>query len=167
MKNTESANKISSVVIISLALVSNPSAAWVLLNTMQFIYFLPISHYPFTPTAIKFCKAIGKFDTKTNVPKVIMNKKSLSVPMIQARKIGIQSSSLWINLGSDVTLLAGVCILFPIVYLLSRTNLGKFSQKVKEIKKNYRYSLFIRFFLQKSLAIGMFSFLCFNSVSCM
>ena len=165
IKKTESASSSMNFGTICLALLSNPSAAWVLLNTIQLIYFLPIGQNSLTPGSIELCKAIGNFNGKMNLPKMFYNNKSLSLNHSKARAVGIYISDIWINLGSDITLLIGIIVLFPFVLLISKLKIRYLSNKFQKIKDYYRYSIFLRFFIQKNLAIGIFSFICFESVS--
>ena len=166
IKKTESTSLSLNIGTISLALLSNPSAAWVLLTTIQFLYFLPLGQSSLTHGSVKLCKAIGKFNGKMNLPKMLYKENSLSLPSSKAREIGIDTSDFWINLGSDITLLIGIIVLFPFVLLLSKLKIRFLSSKFQKIKEYYRYSVFLRFFIQKNLAIGIFSFICFESVSC-
>ena len=100
-----------------------------------------------------------------NLPKMFYNNKSLSLNHSKARAVGIYISDIWINLGSDITLLIGIIVLFPFVLLISKLKIRYLSNKFQKIKDYYRYSIFLRFFIQKNLAIGIFSFICFESVS--
>ena len=111
IEKAESASSTMNIASISLALISNPSAAWVLLNTILIIYFLPLSYQVLTPGIIKICKAMSNLQGNINVPKMILDSQSSRNILKNARKIGIHSSNIFINLGSDITLLIGIMLI--------------------------------------------------------
>ena len=160
----ESASSTMNIAAISLALISNPSAAWVLLNTILIIYFLPLGYQILTPGIVKICKAMSNLQGNTNILTMIFNIDNSSNLLNNAKKIGINSSSILVNLGSDVTLFLAIVISYPFVLLLSKYNLGFLREKFLVIKKCYKYSLFIRFLIQRNLQIGIFSLMSFESV---
>ena len=53
---------------------------------------------------------------------------------------------------------------FPLVFVLAKINLGKVSIKFKEKLHEYRYDVFIRFWIQTYLNFGVFAFANYESV---
>jgi hypothetical protein len=165
IKKVRTVGQSSSLISFCLAMLTNPSAGWVLQNNIQMIAFLPLSSNPLTPAVNQFCKALINFYSPVNLPSRYLNKDLTSSPSIQAKKIGIKTIDLWINIGTYITIFVGILLLFPIVLLISKLNLGKISQKFQEFKFKYKFSVFLRFWLQSQLVIGFFTFLNFESVS--
>ena len=159
-KTSQSSNSIS----IIFSLLSNPSAAWLLINTLQMTSFIPLSKNPLTPATTEFCKAISKTGLIPNLPELILDKNSSTVPFAQARKIGIETSVVFINIGTEITILLVTLGLYPIILIISLIQFKLISQKIQKIKDDYRYNFFIRFWIQIHLPIGIYSIINFESV---
>ena len=155
----------SSFLAILLSLLSNPSTAWLLLNTIQIIHFLPLSKFDLTTTSVRICKTFGQFNLIPNLPELILNPNCSTMSSELADKIGIQTTNFWINVGSEVTFLLGMIVLLPVLLVIKRYNLGFISKKVNDVVIDYRYSVFIRFWLQSHLAVGVYSLINFESVN--
>ena len=84
---------------IGLSIVSNPSTAWTLINTLQFINYLPLNNQKLTPTIYKFCTAIGDYNWLPNVAEYVFTSSSSSKPFDEASRIGIETSVFFINTG--------------------------------------------------------------------
>ena len=164
IERVEESSETSTFTFIALAFIGNPSAAWVLINTIQMIYFLPFGQSPLTPASIKICKSLGKFNGQYNAAKYIFGKSSLESTNTVAKKLGIESSEFFMNFGSNISILVAIIFLYPLVFGLSKSRFGRISEKIKDIEANYKYSFFIRFWLQNILPIGFFSILCYFSV---
>ena len=163
IKNVEESTYSSNIISFSFSMFTNPSAGWVLLNSVRSIYFLPLSKTSLTPTAYSFCKAIG--NSKSNFNLFTLFKISSKDDKIfeGAKKLGIESTFLWINLGSDLTILFIVILIYPALKFLK--NIKKFSidTKVLKILSLYKYAFFIRFYIQSSLIIGIYAFIGFET----
>ena len=112
----------------------------------------------------QYCTAIGSYNMVPNIFERLIDKNVSSVPYHEANKIGIKSSVFFINAGSDLTVLIIFLIFLPLVLLFARTNFGKVSRKFEEKLHEYRYDVFIRFWIQTYLNFGVFALLNYESV---
>ena len=99
-----------------------------------------------------------------NIFNLWINKNASTSPYNYAKKIGINSSILLLSGGPDLTVLILLLSFLPILIVLSRINLGKFSTKLKEKLHEYRYDVFIRFWIQTYLIFGIFAIINQKSV---
>ena len=136
---------------------SNPSAGWVLMNSIYMIYFLPLSREPLTTTSTKFCASIGNFKSFFNIAELFLDEDNNEQTFDELRKVGIKTSNFWINTGAYFTFLLGITLASPFIFLISKLKIPIISLKTKEIFLNYKYSFFIRFWLQNYLIIGVYS----------
>ena len=160
----QKSSKTSNSVSILLSLLTNPSSAWLLMNTIQLLKFLPLSQIPLTPAVEQYCQAIGEFNIIPNLPEFLSSSDNSSAPSNLNKKIGIKSKIIWINIGSELSLLFGLIILLPFLIILKRFHLKYLSKYVNLVLSKYKYSIFIRFWLQVHLLVGVFGFIGFDSV---
>ena len=161
---TKKTAKYSNSVSIFLSMFANPSTAWLLINTLQIIYFLPLSQAPLSPAVDEFCKAVSEYSLVPNVPELIFKDSHSSMLDEQAKKIGITSSLIWINIGSELTLLVSLLILWLIFWIVSKFDINLCKMKLTSILSSYKYSVFLRFWLQNHLIIGIYSFIHKNTL---
>ena len=87
-----------------------------------------------------------------------------SVPYTEASNFGMDTSVFWVNMGKNITIFLGIVALWPFIYLLSLLKLGKVALKFGNILKNYKYSVFLRFWIQAYLDVGFFSLIQLKAV---
>ena len=128
------------------------------------ISFLPLSKYALTPTMTHYCTAIGSNSMIPNIFERFENKDSLKPPQHRAKKIGIKSSLFLINAGVDITILFGIISLLPLVYVISKIGLGSISSKFAGKLQEYKYNVFLRFWIQTYLSFGIYSLIDIEAV---
>ena len=55
IKKSKAASQSASTSSITLSIISNPSAAWTLISTIQLVSFLPLSKDPLPATMTQYC----------------------------------------------------------------------------------------------------------------
>ena len=98
---------------IAISIISNPAAAWAMVNTLQFINCIPLSSDPLTPTIQNFCRAIGGYNMLPNLLSYVFSSDSSSEPFDEAIRIGISESVFWLNTGNAIVTLIVVCVIAP------------------------------------------------------
>ena len=161
---TKKSSKYSNSISIFIGFLTNPSSSWLLMSTLQLIYFIPISKYQLTPAVNKFCEAISQYNIYPNVPELLISEYSLPDSNDNARKIGIKTTDIWINLGSEISLFIALVFLWPVCYLISKFEIECLKNLLASILNLYSYYFFIRFWLQNHLIIGFYSMLSVESV---
>jgi hypothetical protein len=164
ISKSKSVNQVGGSTSISISFISNPSAAWALLNTIQVISFLPLAKDALTPVMTQYCNSIGSFGMIPNLLEDYLDKNLSEPPYQQAQIIGIETSVFLLNIATDLTVLIVFLCFLPFIYLVSSMKLGKFSKKFEEKLYEYRYDVFIRFWIQSYLSFGVFAIISSQSV---
>lgn len=162
-KSTAASKSVITFSILS-SVISNPAAAWALVSTLQIIPYIPIVKSGATSNIKVFCSAMGNFNMLPNVVEYIFDSNSASGPFEEAQNIGFTSSLFFINFGKQILIFIGTLLIWPIVKLFQIINLGMLSSKIKKILKNYKYSFFIRFWIQSILDVGFYAIIQLKSV---
>ncbi|OMJ66271.1 hypothetical protein SteCoe_36945 [Stentor coeruleus] len=140
------------------SVVSNPAAAWMIINTIQLISYIPLNSNPMPDGLDAFITGLGGYTEMIPNPfAYIFDSRTLSDPYLQARKFGTKTSVFWINIGPSMVTFLLILSMWPFLYFFSKFNLGKISIKIKKTLKNYRYNFFLRFWIQAYLDIGVAS----------
>ena len=147
----------SVTVAVGAGMISNPAAAWALINTIQIISYIPLNSNPLTPNLQTFCTAMNNFNLIPNPMAFIFNSSSTSEPYTEASNYGMNTSVFWINIGQDLIMIFGMIAIWPFVFLLSKLHLGKITKRLLKVSTNYKYSVFIRFWIQSYLDFGIYS----------
>ena len=155
--SSSSAAKLSMCIAIGNAIVSNPAASWVIVNNLQLISYLPLNSNPLTPNLQRFCTSMGSYNVIPNYFQYVFDPNSTSAPYTEASNYGLSSSVFWINMGSDMTGITAIIIIFPVIFILSKIRVQRISEKASKYLQNYRYSVFLRFFIQTYLDLGIFA----------
>ncbi|CAG9312394.1 unnamed protein product [Blepharisma stoltei] len=85
----------SSVVLAMLN--PNPSALWTMLNTIQFISYIPYARYPLTDKISAFFKSMSDFNLVPNLFLLFIDTNQSNPPYYQARKYGYDSLLILLN----------------------------------------------------------------------
>ena len=112
----------------------------------------------------QYCTAIGSYNIIPNPFESFIDKNASTMPYHEAYKMGIKSSVFILNIGPDLAILLIFIIFLPMVILLSSADLGKISSKFKEKLHEYKYDVFIKFWVQTYLNFGVFSIINYESV---
>ena len=164
VKTSSIAAKSAVAISVAIGIISNPASAWILINTIQFITYLPLGSNQLTPNLNQFCTSIGGNVLIPNIFIKIFKDDSTSSPYNNALQYGLSTSVFWINIGPDIMNLLIFLAPFPIIYILSKLLQGKISSKFSLLLDNYKYSVFLRYWIQSYLDIGIFSFVQLRSV---
>lgn len=163
--NTKAVTQIVVSSSIGSAFISNPSAVWSIINTIQLISYIPLNSNPIPDRLKSFVKGLGSYTEIIPNPFTnIFDSRTLSDPYLQARKFGTNTSVFWINIGPSMITFLFIVSMWPFLSLISNFKLGKFSVKIKKILKNYRYNFFLRFWIQAYLDIGVAALIQLRSV---
>jgi hypothetical protein len=154
--------KIGVSTAIGTSIVSNPSALWSLLSTIQLITFMPLNAVAYPDKLRNISSSFIDYNMVPNLFKLIFNPNSTSVPYENALNYGIESSVLLINTGPMFGLLT-LSAFFLIIFLLI-TRLPIKSEKIILMKSKYKYNLLLRFWIQSYLEFGLFAIIQLKSV---
>ena len=94
--------------------------------------------------------------------KEIFDSDSTSKPIEREQRSGIESSVLWINIGPNTLLFILYIVLIP--FVLIGTKIPYISDRCYVFLENYKFSFFIRFWIQVYLDFGIFSLIQIHSV---
>jgi hypothetical protein len=167
INSTGAATKTVVTSSIGASLMSNPSAAWALLNTIQIIIFLPLGSNSLSQTILDFCDSFSGYNLLPSVFSYFLNEDDMTEPYLEARKYGISTSVFLMNFGSTLLPLIVGIFLWPLFWLLSLCKIGKISSIAKKKLLDYKYSFFIRFWIQAYLEAGIYSIINLQSVRIM
>ena len=165
IEKTKKSSKISASISIMISIITNPSSAWLLINTLQLIYFMPLSKKSLSPAVDKFCEAVSQYNIIPNAVELLFSKPSQYPAIDQAAKIGIDTSLIWINIGSEITLMCALLVAYPFIWVLLKLKLKFITQKLNSLLQLYKFSIFLRFWLQNHLIIGLYSIINIESVN--
>ncbi|CAG9312392.1 unnamed protein product [Blepharisma stoltei] len=143
---------------VALAMFSpNPSALWTMLNTIQFISYIPYASYPLTDKISAFLKSMSDFNLVPNLFLLFIDENQSNPPYYQARKYGYDSLLILVNVGNDITALCCVITAIPIVYFFYKCSQRFIGKKFKKLFREYKFSAFLRFWIVCYLEIGFAS----------
>ena len=150
---------------IGASLMSNPAAAWALLNSIQILIFLPINSNNMTQTIRTFLSGFSGYNILPNLVGSIFSSKASTEPYLEARRYGIASSVFLVNTGKILILFVVTCMLIPFIFALSKFSSGKIAAKAIKILGNYRYGFFLRFWTQSYLELMIYGLIQLRSVN--
>lgn len=162
---TEAAAQIAVASSLGTAIVSNPTAAWTLINTIQIISYIPLNSNTMPDGLKAFITGLGGYTGIIPNPFIfIFDSGTSTSPYLEARNFGTNTSVFWINIGPAMTTFLLIVSMWPIFYLLSKFQLGKISLKIFKLLGNYRYNFFLRFWTQAYLDVGFAALIQLRSV---
>ena len=144
------------------AMVSNPAACWILINTIQIIIYMPIANLDFTPELLQFLKAISGYNIVPNLIDDFFDSKTTTEPIDREKRSGIDSTVFWINMGPSLLMLVVYIGFIP--FLVLGTKVRYLRDRCKKYIENYKFSFFIRFWIQSFMDFGIFALIQVNSV---
>jgi hypothetical protein len=162
---SSSSSTASGTTAIACALVGNPASSWLLLNSIQFATYLPIGSNPLTPGIQMFLNSLVSYNIAPNFMVYFFNPDSTTPPYLQALLFGFTTSVFWINVGPNILLILIILSIYPFIYFAAKFDLGKISNILKNYLKNYRYGVFLRFWIQCYLDLGFFCLVQLRSVT--
>ena len=148
------------------AIISNPATTWVLINNIQVVSYIPISDNPLTPTLNNCFQSFGSMHLIPSISKVFFSPSNDTGPYTQAGNYGFSTDIFLYNAGSYILTFLGALLSWPLVYLFSKCRLGGISTKFQKVLISYRYSFFIRFWIQGYLDLAFFVTIQMRTGSC-
>ncbi|OMJ80682.1 hypothetical protein SteCoe_19018 [Stentor coeruleus] len=136
-------------------IVSNPSFAWILINTLQIITYLPLNSISYTKSLTDFFASLNSMSFIPNPFNYIFENSNNYQPYLEARRYGIDTSYFLVNTGPLFANFIFFITLIPIIYLASKIPFGNLALKFSNLLLNYRYSFFLRFWMQSYLDMGL------------
>jgi hypothetical protein len=164
IEKSSGAIKIMATTSVGFIFISNPAASWALIGTLQLLPYIPLSsNYDENVTRL-FFTSVGAFNVLPNFLINFFSENSASEPSEEIKSAGIKTSVFWINVGKIVLPFIILIILWPFILVLSKFKLGKFSLKFEKLLENYRYSVFIKFWIQAYIDLAVFSIIALKAV---
>ena len=139
------------------ALVSNPSNLWILLGTIQIISYIPLSNTPLPMDLRNFLLGMGNLNLIKNPMTLMFTGNIPGETYLEASEYGFSNSLFVYNAGTYILSFLGFVAIIPCIYLLSKITHGYLGVQCEKILKNYKYSFFLRFWLQGYLDLGVFA----------
>ena len=136
---------------------TNPAAFWVFINTIQIIMYMPLANLDFSRRLLEFIRALRGFSLIPNYFEYFFNSSLSPAPNRRQRNTGISSTVFWVNIGPNTLILVFYVGMFPVLFIGSRVR--KLSDLCKNLMGNYKFSIFIRFWVESYLELGIFSFI--------
>ena len=144
------------------SLISNPSALWSLLNTIQLITFMPLNSIPYSENFKRVAVTFINYNIAPNLFEDIILPNSTSEPHEQAKDFGITTSVILLNGGRLWTIFL-FCLFFKIgLFLLS--SILKNNIKLLTYEKKFRHRLFMVFWIQGYLELVIYAFIQLKTV---
>ena len=144
------------------SMVSNPASCWVLINTIQIIIYLPLSPLKYPSKILEFLQALAGYSIVPNLMEFLFDSEASSHPTQRIERVGLSTTVFWINIGQNFVMLLFNLILWPFLFFGSK--LPYVSNFCLNLLLNYRYNLFIRFWVEVYLELGLFSMIQIQSV---
>lgn len=164
-KSTTAASQTAVSSSIGIAIVSNPAAAWALINTIQLLAYLPLNKIPISEELNDFFLSLGGYNIIPNSMQYSFSSTDTTSPYTEAQDYGIKTAVFLINIGPTITLFIAILCCWPIAYILSRCNYDKIRKKSLKFMKTYKYGIFIRLWIQSFVEFGIFAAVQLRSVS--
>ncbi|CAG9335944.1 unnamed protein product [Blepharisma stoltei] len=135
----------------------NPSSLWTMLNTIQLLAYIPYASYPITEKISVFFKSMNNFNIVPNLFLLFIEENESNSPYSRASNYGYDSYLIFVNIGSDATVLCCIIIATPLVYYFSKCSQRYIGKKFKKIFKEYKFATFLRFWIVSYLEFGFAS----------
>ena len=156
--------KVIVTVSIGISFISTPAASWAIIGTLQLLPYIPLSEFYNNTSTIQFFVAADDLTLIPNCMVYIFDRNSSTTPYDRAKISGIDTSVFWINIGKIVLPLIFFICLWPFMAIASKFNMGKLTLKLLKLLENYKYSLFLRFWIQAYIDIEASSIIQLKSV---
>ncbi|CAG9321677.1 unnamed protein product [Blepharisma stoltei] len=147
-----------------LALLSgNLSSFWNFLNFLTLLSYLPLSGIDFSQKIRYFFQNLLSFNLFPNIFEWFVDENNGGKPYKNAYEAGFETDLLFLNSGSDFTAILLLIIAIPFVYYFSNCSCKYIAQKIEKILKSYKFAIFLRFWIQIYLEIGISSLICLTT----
>ncbi|CAG9314446.1 unnamed protein product [Blepharisma stoltei] len=129
----------------------NPASLWSMMNILNYIAYLGLTKIPMTDSFYAFVTSMNGSYYLPNLFEYFIDKSQGTAPYTQAIKYGYDTDLFLINVGSAITALGAIVASLPVVYFLSNCSQRYLAKKLAGILKNYKWSVFVRFWIQSYL----------------
>lgn len=151
--------------VLVVGLISSPSFLWALMNTKDILAYLPLNRIPYTERVVEAFPTVGTLNFAYNPGKYIFTLSSSPEPYLEARHFGIKTTYFLHNCGMWFTFLILYVSVIPIIYIGTHIKKDFISKKCETLLSNYRYSFFLRFWVQGYMNLGFLSIVQLRSVN--
>ncbi|CAG9326437.1 unnamed protein product [Blepharisma stoltei] len=151
--------KTSSQVAVSAVMVSsfvsmNPSSLWTMMNTIEILSFITLSSISITPALYAFLKSLNNYNIVPNFFADFIDQSEGIKPYKEAYNYGYETNLLLLNSGNIIETFLAIILCFPLVAFLSKCSQRWIGRRFTDALKDYKYSVFVRFWLQNYIEIG-------------
>ena len=146
-------------------LSSNPSGFWLMLNTLQLLTYIPLSNNPLTPGLKGFFKGLN---LAINVPSVfdtLIEESESPNTEKQSNEYGFKSKFFLINAGLTVMIFCFLLVMWPFIWMFSECKVAWIQKLCNSLLEKFKFSLFIRLWIQRYLDIAIPCFIQLSSFS--
>ncbi|CAG9326438.1 unnamed protein product [Blepharisma stoltei] len=140
--------------LISSFVTPNPSSLWSMTNVIEVLSFITLSGIPLSASVYTFLNNLNSFNIMPNIFEKYVDSSNGEKPYKQAYDYGYETNLFLLNCGSILTSLCIIVICFPIVAFLSKCTYRWIGKKFTEQLREYKFSVFIRFWLESYIEIG-------------
>ena len=150
----------------SISLItSNPSGLWIMLNTIQLLSYLSISNNPLTPTLRGFFKGLNLTVGIPSLFNLVIESSQSPNTDKYSNDYGFKSKLFLINAGLTITIFCSLLVAWPFIWLLSKCKASWVEKACKFLLKKYKFTLFIRFWVQSYMDLAIVCFIQLSSFS--
>ena len=112
----------------------------------------------------KFYSTIGSLEFLPNFFEYLIDGNSDSESSIKAPELDITSSVFLLNMGVHLTVLFGTAFAWPVIFFADKLNIPFVQKRMKVYLNDYKFSFYLRFWIQSYLDFGVYSFIQLFSV---
>lgn len=164
INNTSVGVKVAISASITSAFISNPASTWVLISSIQLLSYIPLGNTEIT-------SKIKELFSGLMSPNIFPNPFSGFIQLPQTLKAypeafhyGIETDSFIYNTGFLILNFFVILGVLPLIILISKIKIRFIQTKCDTLLHNYRYSVFLRYWIQSYLDLGIFAVINLRSV---
>jgi len=147
---------------VSILINGNPADIWAMLNNIQLLSYLVMSNNPLTPTLRGFFEGLDVFQHISDLFSYLLELVTGKDSEEYKNKYSMTSEMFLVNAGSDFVILLLILLSWPIVWLLSK--IPRLQERLKPVLREYKYNVFLRYWVQCYLELSMACFIQVSSV---
>ncbi|CAG9335140.1 unnamed protein product [Blepharisma stoltei] len=132
----------------------SPSSLWSIMNYLQILSYLTLSGIPISTKMSTFLNNLNSFNLFPNIFPYFIDENEGNTPYYKAEDFGYNSDLILITTGSDFTLILFSLSALPAAFFFSRCSHRWIGKKFMKALKNYRFSFYLRFWIQCYLELG-------------
>ena len=149
-------------IVLSCAILSYSfPALWSMINTLQILSYIPIAAYYLDPMLYGIFKAMDDILLVPNVFEYFLDPSSPRNQHQSSYDYGFESSYLFLNAGKYFTILSGLLVLLPFIWMLSECKNEKIQKVFSKALKEYKYGILVRLWFLAFLRMSISCFIQF------